>query len=169
MCSVWPTAVMLCCARIPVIHHCISSRSDASGLSVSASITAPWPWNTRAIWSGSGSADMPTTTGCSDRCRPSPGMHGFPYTSQGVGSTKEQSTYGQQARVVRSPHLYPAEPRTAPDCLQRPLVRRSRFRQQLSASVIAPRKAWRLLQGESPCRVRASHPPVSSLASMAES
>ena len=51
--------------------------------------------------------------------------------------------------------------------LQRPL--RSRFRQRLSASVIAPRKAWRLLQGESPCRVRASHPPVSSLASMAES
>ena len=31
------------------------------------------------------------------------------------------------------------------------------------------KKAWRLLQGESPCRVRASHPPVSSLASMAES
>jgi hypothetical protein len=34
--------------------------------------------------------------------------------------------------------------------------------------VIAPRQAWRLLQGESPCRVRVSHPPVSSLASMAE-
>jgi hypothetical protein len=31
------------------------------------------------------------------------------------------------------------------------------------------KKAWRLLQGESPCRVRASHPPVSRLASMAES
>jgi hypothetical protein len=31
------------------------------------------------------------------------------------------------------------------------------------------KKAWRILQGESPCRVRASHPPVSSLASMAES
>jgi len=30
------------------------------------------------------------------------------------------------------------------------------------------KKAWRLLQGESPCRVRASHPPVSRLASMAE-
>src|SRR4029450_9823545 len=49
----------------------------------------------------------------------------------------------------------------------RPL--RSRFRQQVSASVIAPRKAWRLLQGESPCRVRARPPPVASLASMAES
>src|SRR6266567_6650299 len=35
--------------------------------------------------------------------------------------------------------------------------------------VVAPRKAWRLLQGESPCRVRGSHPPVSRLASMAES
>jgi hypothetical protein len=31
------------------------------------------------------------------------------------------------------------------------------------------KQAWRLLQGESPCRVRSSHPPVSSLASMAES
>ena len=31
------------------------------------------------------------------------------------------------------------------------------------------KKAWRLLQGESPCRVRARHPPVASLASMAES
>jgi retron-type reverse transcriptase len=31
-----------------------------------------------------------------------------------------------------------------------------------------PRKAWRLLQGASPCRVRASPPPVASLASMAE-
>ena len=30
------------------------------------------------------------------------------------------------------------------------------------------KQAWRLLQGESPCRVRASHPPVASLASMAE-
>ena len=35
--------------------------------------------------------------------------------------------------------------------------------------VLAPRKAWRLWQGESPCRVRASHPPVASRASMAES
>jgi hypothetical protein len=39
----------------------------------------------------------------------------------------------------------------------------------LSSSVIAPREARRILQGESPCRVRASHPPVSSLASVAES
>ena len=39
----------------------------------------------------------------------------------------------------------------------------------MGPSAIAPRKAWRLLQGESPCRVRASHPPVSSRASMAES
>jgi len=33
-----------------------------------------------------------------------------------------------------------AEQSAAADCLQRPLLRRSRFRQQLSASVIAPRK-----------------------------
>src|SRR5262249_44209265 len=43
------------------------------------------------------------------------------------------------------------------------------FWQRLMPGVLAPRKAWRLLQGASPCRVRASHPPVSSLASMAES
>src|SRR5262249_18179026 len=36
-------------------------------------------------------------------------------------------------------------------------------------SVLAPRLAWRLWQGASPCRGRASHPPVASLASMAGS
>ncbi len=35
--------------------------------------------------------------------------------------------------------------------------------------VIAPSEAWRILQGESPCRERVSHPPVSSLAPVAES
>ena len=35
--------------------------------------------------------------------------------------------------------------------------------------VSAPGEAWCVLQGVSPCRVRASHPPVSSVASMAES
>ncbi|MGH8601668.1 MAG: hypothetical protein ACREXR_02470, partial [Gammaproteobacteria bacterium] len=35
--------------------------------------------------------------------------------------------------------------------------------------VIAPRQARRFLRGESPRRVRASHPPVSSLAPVAES
>jgi hypothetical protein len=60
-----------------------------------------------------------------------------------------------------------AEPRRPGDALQRPL--RSRFRARLTPSVLAPRQAWRLLQGASPCRVRASHPPVASLASMAES
>jgi len=34
--------------------------------------------------------------------------------------------------------------------------------------VIAPSKARRILRGESPRRARASHPPVSSLGSMAE-
>ena len=58
------------------------------------------------------------------------------------------------------------------DARQRPLAPRARhsgFRRRVSFGVIAPRKAWRLLPGESPCRVRASQPPVSSLASMAES
>src|SRR6266700_6453793 len=54
----------------------------------------------------------------------------------------------------------------AGDGCQLPL--RFSFQPRLTPSVVAPRQAWRLLQGESPCRVRASHPPVSSLASMAE-
>jgi len=33
----------------------------------------------------------------------------------------------------------------------------------------APSEAWCVLQGASPCRVRASHPPVASVASVAES
>jgi hypothetical protein len=65
--------------------------------------------------------------------------------------------------------VFQAEQGPGADCFQRPLVPRARFRQQLRPSVITPRQAWRLLQGESPCRVRASHPPVSRLASMAES
>jgi len=51
---------------------------------------------------------------------------------------------------------------------QRPLVPRFGYQPRLTRGVIAPRKAWRLLQGERPCRGRMSHPPVSSLASMAE-
>jgi hypothetical protein len=39
----------------------------------------------------------------------------------------------------------------------------------LSRCAIAPSQARRILRGESPRRVRASHPPVSSLASVAES
>ena len=34
--------------------------------------------------------------------------------------------------------------------------------------VSAPSEAWCILQGESPCRVRVSHPPVSSVAPVAE-
>ncbi len=34
--------------------------------------------------------------------------------------------------------------------------------------VSAPSEAWCILQGESPCRVRISHPPVSSVAPVAE-
>ena len=34
--------------------------------------------------------------------------------------------------------------------------------------VSAPSEAWCILQGESPCRVRSSQPPVSSVASVAE-
>jgi hypothetical protein len=59
------------------------------------------------------------------------------------------------------------EQAAASDGQKRPL--RSRFWPRLRPGVVAPRKAWRLLQGESPCRGRGSHPPVSSLASMAES
>src|SRR5438128_231478 len=40
----------------------------------------------------------------------------------------------RSTRAVRS-HRARAEQSTAPDCLQRPLLRRSRFRQQVSASV----------------------------------
>jgi len=38
----------------------------------------------------------------------------------------------------------------------------------LSKCHFAPSKARRILQGGSPCRVRVSHPPVSSLACVAE-
>jgi len=62
-----------------------------------------------------------------------------------------------------------AEQSAAGDALQRPLVPRSRFRQWLSCCVLAPRKAWRLVPGARPGRVRARHPPVSRLASRAES
>ena len=37
-----------------------------------------------------------------------------------------------------------------------------------SFNVSAPSEAWCTLQGESPCRVRANHPPVSSVALVAE-
>ena len=46
---------------------------------------------------------------------------------------------------------------------------RSRFQPRLTRGVLAPRKAWRLLQGASPCRGRGSHPPVARRASMAGS
>jgi hypothetical protein len=56
---------------------------------------------------------------------------------------------------------------------RRPPIAYARTSLRLSAAPEAQRsrakKAWRLWQGESPCRVRASHPPVSSLAFMAES
>ncbi len=38
----------------------------------------------------------------------------------------------------------------------------------LIGGVSAPSEAWCVLQGASPCRVRASHPPVASVASVAE-
>ncbi len=41
--------------------------------------------------------------------------------------------------------------------------------EDIQFAVIAPRKARHILRGGSPCRVRASHPPVSSLAPVAES
>src|SRR5712691_2078213 len=57
----------------------------------------------------------------------------------------------------------------AADAFQPLLLRRSGFQARLRPSVIAPRQAWRLLQGASPGRVRGSHPPVARRASMAES
>jgi len=38
----------------------------------------------------------------------------------------------------------------------------------LSHTVSAPSEAWRFLQGESPCWVRANHPPIPSVAMMKE-
>ncbi|MGH8056825.1 MAG: hypothetical protein ACREOH_06250, partial [Candidatus Entotheonellia bacterium] len=59
---------------------------------------------------------------------------------------------GSQARVPR-PHSVSvlAQHGHAGDGKQRPLLRRSRFRQRLSTSVSAPSEAWRFLQGASPC------------------
>jgi hypothetical protein len=74
---------------------------------------------------------------------------------------RETFTSGSVGRAPGNRCLYPE-----PDCLQPTL--RSGFRQQVSASVVAPGKARRLLRGESPRRARVSHPPVSSLASSAE-
>jgi hypothetical protein len=58
------------------------------------------------------------------------------------------------------------EPRLAADDLQRPL--RSRFRPQLSASVIAPRKLGVSCRVKVPVGSGLAPPPVASLASMAE-
>ena len=60
----------------------------------------------------------------------------------------------------------PAEQSAAADCLQRPL--RSRFRQQLSASVSAPSEAWCFLQGVSPCGGRSNQPLLPSVAPVKE-
>ena len=52
--------------------------------------------------------------------------------SQGV-TDRDSQQESAGGRGALSPSR--AEQSTAPDCLQRPLVRRSRFRQQVSASV----------------------------------
>src|SRR5262245_44525774 len=78
------------------------------------------------------------------------------------GTTERVPVGNSPPKVARAVFLPDA------DWEQCPLLRRSHCSQQLTPSVIAPRKAWRLLQGASPCRVRASHPPVASLAPMAE-
>ena len=53
-------------------------------------------------------------------------------------------------------------------CVGAFLPHRARERRH-NAGVSAPSEAWCALRGESPRRVRASHPPVSSVASLAES
>ena len=56
------------------------------------------------------------------------------------------------------------QPWHAGDGCQRPLVPRSRCPPRLRPSVSAPSKAWRFLQGGSPCQGRARHPPVPRVA-----
>jgi hypothetical protein len=82
----------------------------------------------------------------------------------GKGGTPESEGTGR----VPEQGVVPIPPRTS-GCKRRP---------EASAALPLPaapepqryraKKAWRLLQGESPCRVRARPPPVASLASMAE-
>ena len=55
------------------------------------------------------------------------------------------------------------------DVLQSPYFRSRARSWRVSAGVSVPSEAWCVLQGASPCRVRASHPPVASVASVAES
>jgi hypothetical protein len=62
----------------------------------------------------------------------------------------------------------PAEHGCAADRLQRPLLRRSRFQQLLSASVSAPSEAWCFLQGASPCGGRSNQPLLPSVAPVEE-
>jgi hypothetical protein len=74
-------------------------------------------------------------------------------------------TRGHMVRVHLSQHLTKAWSRRLPAYAPASL----RLSDAAEAQRYRAKKAWRLLQGASPCRVRASHPPVASLASMAES
>jgi hypothetical protein len=76
---------------------------------------------------------------------------------------RETFTSGSVGRAPGNRCLYPE-----PDGLQRPLVPRSRFRPQVSASVSTPSEAWRFLQGVSPCGVRSNQPLLPSVASVQE-
>jgi hypothetical protein len=58
---------------------------------------------------------------------------------------RETFTSGSVGRALGNRCLYPE-----PDCLQRSLVPRSRFQQELTPGVIALSKAWRLLQVKVP-------------------
>jgi len=48
------------------------------------------------------------------------------------------------------------------------LIQRTQKAAPLISDVSAPSEAWRILQGESPCRERPNPPPVSSVAPVAE-
>jgi hypothetical protein len=84
----------------------------------------------------------------------------------GAGGKLSASPWRSQTRPVQqAAHLRTQGPRRARHQTPRPC---KRALGRGSLNVIAPSKARRLLPGESPGRVRASHPPVSSVGPVAE-
>jgi hypothetical protein len=77
---------------------------------------------------------MPTMTGYLVRRSPFPSVRGLSHKRQRVESSREQiQAIGQG--LFGGLSCIRAEPSAAPDRLQRPLLRRSRFQRQVSASV----------------------------------
>jgi len=81
-----------------------------------------------------------------------------------MASADGKCVNGTTAKPVRLNYLGSARPPAAAPSLR---FRRGNGR-RASLNVVAPSKARRLLPGESPGRVRASHPPVSSVGPAAE-